>query len=87
MTLDLWPHEMGSVECDPMILAYPRDVIQYARSSYWCNNVVIIYPFCLFLHDYTRFTPKKKKKKKRAIISVSNLDVISGQRHRIGSIF
>ena len=35
-------HETQSVACDPMISAHPRDVMQYTRSSYYCNNVFII---------------------------------------------
>ena len=37
---------MRSVEGDPMVWPHPRDVIQYARSSYYFDNMFII---CLFL--------------------------------------
>ena len=37
--------EMQSIEGDPMVWPYPRDVILYARSSYFHNNVFIIYLF------------------------------------------
>ena len=36
-------HETRSVEGDPMIWANPRDVILYARSSYYYNDMFIIY--------------------------------------------
>ena len=36
---------MRSVEGDPMIRAYPQDVVLYARSSYYYNDMFIIYLF------------------------------------------
>ena len=35
-------HEKQSVECDLMISAHSLDMIQYARSSYYCNDVFIM---------------------------------------------
>ena len=37
--------EMRSVEGDSMVWPHPRDVILYARSSYFYNNMFIIYLF------------------------------------------
>ena len=39
-------NETRSVEADPMVWPHPRDVILYARSSYYCDDMFII---CLFL--------------------------------------
>ena len=36
--------EMRSVEGDPMLWPHPQDVIQYARSSYYFNNVYLLVP-------------------------------------------
>ena len=40
---------MRSVEGDPMVWPHPRDVVQYARSSYYYDNMFIIFPFLAFL--------------------------------------
>ena len=39
------PRRARSVEGDPMVWPHPRDVIRYARSSYYYDNMFII---CLF---------------------------------------
>ena len=36
---------MRSVEGDPMVWPYPRDVILYARSSYFYNYMFFYIPF------------------------------------------
>ena len=43
---------MRSVEGDPMVWPHPRDVILYARSSYYYDNMFIICPFSDILCDF-----------------------------------
>ena len=45
---------MRSIEGDPMVWPHPRDVILYARSSYYYCNMFII---CLFLTFFLILTP------------------------------
>ena len=45
---------MCSVEGDPMVWPHPRDVILYARSSYYDDNIFII---CLFSDTLTNLKP------------------------------
>ena len=55
-----------SVEGNPMVWPHPRDVIQYARSSYYYDNMFII---CLFsdippdLNPVLVFNPKKLRER------------------------
>ena len=46
--------ETHSIEGDPLAWPHPRDVILYARSSYYYDNVFII---CLFLTFYIILKP------------------------------
>ena len=43
---------MRSVEGDPMVWPYPRDVILHTRSSYYNDNMFIIYLFSDILSDF-----------------------------------
>ena len=43
---------MPSIEGDPMICANPRDMILYARSSYYYNNMFIICLFPTYFSDF-----------------------------------
>ena len=44
--------ETCSVEGDPMVWPHPRDVILYARSSYYYDNMLIVCPFSDVLSDF-----------------------------------
>ena len=43
---------MRSVEGDPMVWPHPRDVLLYARSSYYYDNMFIICLFSDILSDF-----------------------------------
>ena len=43
---------MRSVEGDPMVWPHPLDVILYARSSYYFDNIFIISLFSDILSDF-----------------------------------
>ena len=43
---------MRSIEGDPMVWPHPRDVILYARSSYYYDNMFIICLFSDILSDF-----------------------------------
>ena len=54
--------ETHSVEGDPMVWPHPRDVILYARSSYYYENMFIIclyLTFFLILKAVSVFNPEK----------------------------
>ena len=46
------PPETRSVEGDQMVWPHPRDVILYARSSYYYDNMFIICLFSDILSDF-----------------------------------
>ena len=51
-----WGHTIGSpstlrVSGDSMVWPYPLDVIQYARSSYYYDNVFVSIPYFLYLQS------------------------------------
>ena len=56
--------ETRSVEGGPMVWPHPRDVIMYARSSYYCDNMFIICLFSDILSDFKTclvFNPEKMR--------------------------
>ena len=61
-----------------MLRAYPRDVIQYARSSYYHKNSFIIYLFLTFLSDFINcFFVFKLENLQERLPHFSFLDVMS----------
>ena len=59
--------ETRSVEGDPMVWPHPRDVIQYARSSFYYDNMFIIclffLTFFLILKPVLVFNPEKLRER------------------------
>ena len=68
---------MQSVEGDLLIWAYPQDVILYARSSYYLNNMFIIYLFSDIFRFYKLFWSLIQKKCRNVCHYVSFRDVTS----------
>ena len=67
ITSSWWGHTIGSpenrsIKGDPMVWSHQQDVIQYARSRYYYNNMFIIYLFPTLFWFYKLFWSLIQKK-------------------------